>query len=488
MIRSWLAATIAAGTLAAAPAPRPPEDAALPAALEHASAATELAATLRAEIEAAGAGTDGPARASAAVRRIAFDLLFRGASQRADEQAASIAGFRLAWLRTDIDRALRDAPRDAEAHGRLEAAIAAFVQVAGHGIERMPPAGRPEDALRALLLPLEVAVEAAAASDAAAKDPGTAWPAPDARAAPEDARREAWLVPTPPAPPPADDAGRIARISGWVDLVRACNARAGAPFEASAKAWSTALRERARQQAARASMDSFASEEPLARPGAFERAVRSGDPGARAACAGRPDDLVRSLDGLRAAWALGWANGRGSPDATAALRRAVRVTESLASAAACAAPDADSGKAPLSAWGGAAVAPDGWRIHPKALTARAALALEAVLDGKADAAERELAALARDVPIARLEAAARSALGSWLAGRDTLRARLRAVSDAPAEGAFLAAARADLMLMSRLLVEESRARAVRDQALADELRARAAAAAARALGAARLPG
>jgi citrate lyase gamma subunit len=62
------------------------------------------------------------------------------------------------------------------------------------------------------------------------------------------------------------------------------------------------------------------------------------------------------------------------------------------------------------------------------------------------------------------------------------------VSDAPAEGAFLGAARADLMLMSRLLVEESRARAVRDQALADELRARAAAAAARALGAARLPG
>jgi hypothetical protein len=484
-MRAWIAGALAAAMLSAAAAPR---DQGLPASLEHANAATELAATLRTEIEAAGAGADGTARASAAVRRIAFDLLFRGSSARADGQASAVAGFRLAWLRADIDRALRGTPRDAEARGRLDAAIAAFVTAAEHGIERMPPADRPEDALRALLLPLEVAIEAAAPTESAAKDPGTSWPAPDAPREPADARLEAWLVPAQAAPAPTDDAARVARVAGWVDLVRACNARAGSTFEVSAGAWSAALRERARQQAARASMDSFASEEPLARPGAFERAVRAGDPEARAACAGRPDDLVRSLDGLRAAWALGWANGRGSPDATAALRRAVRVTEALAASAACAVPDTAAGEVPLSAWGGTAVAPDGRRIHPKALAARAALALEAVLDGKADAAERELAALARDVPIARLEAAARSALGSWLAGRDTLRARLRAVSDAPAEGAFLGAARADLMLMSRLLVEESRARAVRDQALADELRARAAAAAARALGAARLPG
>lgn len=476
-----LAALVAAASLAAhvAHVAHADQDA-LPAALARGNAATEAAATLRAEIDALSKEPGGPgADARVALRRIAFDLLFRGAGAPPDAQASAVAGFRLSWLRKELDAALEAAPADAARRTTFDAALAEFAKAGAHGIDRVPPLGRPEESLRELLAPLDRALEAALEGER--DDPGTAWPA----AQPRGAGSPRNGGPDTDPPPPADDASRVAAIPGWIDLVRSCNARAGSQFEASAKTWTAALRDRARQAAARASIDAFAAETVLARPGAFERAVRAHDAAALAACAGRGADLVRTLDRLRGDWALGWSNGRGSREATDALRRATATMQALEAVAATGGAEAS---APLAGWGATAVPPGGWRTHPKALAARAALAAEAVIDGKAEAADRELAVLARDVPVARLERAARERLGGWLANHGGLRARLRAAGDGPGADSFLGAARADLMLASRLLVEEARARAMREDALAEELRARAAAAAARALAAARLPG
>lgn len=480
-----LAASIAV-VLRAAPAVA---DTVLPEPLRQANSATEAAATMRAEIDALSKGA-GDARTDAriAFRRVAFDLLFRG-DAAADGQASVMAGFRLAWLRTEVDAVLQATPTDPARATALLDAAAAFAKAAGHGVDRVPPPGRPEQALRELFEPLDRAI--VAADDAAAADPGTAWPAAKDLGEPRAPAQPRWTDAVPAEPPPADDAARVAAIPGWVAAVKACKARTGSQFESSAKAWTAALRDRARQAGARASMDAFAAEVPLVQPSAFERAVRAGDAAARAACAGRPDELLGELERRRAAWAHGWANGRGSPAAGAALRQATEVAAALADAAQVAAGSAaeppDRANA-LGTWGGTAIAPGGWRTHPKALTARAALALEALLEGKPDAADRELAVLGRDLPIAKLERAAKDRLARWLAARGGLRARLRAAADGPAADAWLGAARADLMLASRLLVEEARARALREEALATELRSRAAAAAARALGAARLPG
>ena len=457
-------------------------------ALRAGNAATEAAATLRSEIDALSKGAGDPRTdARIALRRVAFDLLFRGdAAEHGD--ASVVAGFRLAWLRAELDALVQSVPADAARAAALAGAVAEFANAAAHGVDRVPPPDRPEESLRALLEPLDRAV---AATEADGRDPGTAWPAAIGRGNRPPAASAAWIEPAPAASMPADDAARIAAIQGWSATIRSCSPRSAAQFEASAKAWSTALRDRVRQAAARAAMDSFAAELPLAQPPGLERAIRSGDAAARAACAGRADDLLAELERRRAAWAAGWSNGRGSPAAGAALRQAVGVTRALGQASHVDMPTsggtAGQGGS-LAGGGGAAVVPGGWRTHPKALAARAALALESMLEGKADAVDRELAVLDRDLPIARLEHAAAEALGRWLPGHASLRARLRAVADGPGPDAWLGHARADLMRASRLLVEEVRARAMREDALATELRSRAAAAAARALGAARLPG
>ena len=486
--RRMAAAALAAAWMVAAPAQG--DDGWLPEALRTANAATEAAATLRSEVERMSKDAGTPAMdARIALRRVAFDLLFRGNAAGADAQAMAMAGFRLSWLRAEIDAALQAAPTNPARAAEHRAAVTEFAAAAGHGVDAVPAPDRPEAALGRLLAPLERAI--AAAAEGNATDPGTAWPPASALGPQPSDGGPALADPSRAHRQPADDAARIAAIPGWIDAVKACSARGAGQFEASTKAWRTALRDRTRQAAARTSMDAFAAELALTQPSAFEQAVRAGDAAARAACAGRPDQLLAELDRCRAAWAVGWSNGRGSTDATGSLRQAVRVTQALAEVARAAATDADlrhDATAPLAAWGGAAMLPGGWRIHPKALAAHAALALEAMLDRKADVAEQELVVLERDLPLARLERAAAERLARWLPSRGGLRARIRAAADGPGEGAWMGAARADLMLAARLLVEEARARAMREDALATELRSRAAEAAARALGAARLPG
>ena len=124
----------------------------------------------------------------------------------------------------------------------------------------------------------------------------------------------------------------------------------------------------------------------------------------------------------------------------------------------------------LGAWGGFAPRDEGWRIHPKALSARAVLAIEALVARQDEAVERELSHLERDLPLVLLADGLARRLDPWLAGRPGIGPRLVAVRDTPATDAFLGDRRPELMLLSRLLIEEQRARARQDARAAEDLR------------------
>lgn len=441
---------------------------ALPPSLARDSALLDATRTLRTELDALAAEAAGPARESRiALRRVAFDLLFRGAGLGPAEQAMPIAGLRLFALRAAIDAEIAKDRADGPAAAQFREALARFSSIAAHGIASSPT--QTEDAaLAEALRPLEEAIAAAETRPPAI--PSTAWPTIGDPAA---SKATAAAAAPPITPESWTKAELDAAITRWAAGIAAAHARSRRPFEAAAKAWAAALRDQARRPAARSAMVALDAELRAFEPGAFERRLRRADPAARESCAGRADDLLREIDRRRADWARGWADGRGSADASRAMLRAVRTLEVL-DALGTAAAEA-SVERRLGAWGGFAPPDEGWRIHPKALNARAVLAVEALVARQDDAVDRELAQLDRDLPLVLVADGLARTLDPWLAGRSGIGPRLVAVRDVPSPGAFLGASRGELMLLSRLLIEEQRARARHDAATAEELRVSAAA-------------
>lgn len=464
------------GLAAAAVAGPASRDERLPAELATAGAAADMAATLRREIDASSAeGGDQAATARLAVRRVAFDLLFRGAAPDAP-QAAAMAGLRLAWIREEIDAAVSAPPADGDRRARFDAALAHFAQLASHGIAGGIDPARPELAIAPLLGPLESAIAAAAGTDVPL--PGASWPRD-----PGPAERDAGAAaagsgePAPAAARPADDAARAALLADCAALFRACDERAGRAFARVAERWRTALRDPARREAACTAIDALAGECGMGRPGPFERRLRRNDPDARAACLGRADALLVETDRGRAAWARAWSAGRGSPDASARLRASTDLLRALDSAAQLAVP-ADAPRR-LASWGGLAVPPEGWTPTPSAARARLSLSAESLLEGDLGRAAATLRTAEGEIAVLHALSAPLRRLGASLPADPPLSVRLAAVRDAPAEGSFLAAGRAQLALLARLMAEERRARTSGSPALAETLRAMAAEAAAR---------
>ena len=459
-IASFVAA-LAAACVATAQLP------ALPPSLARESALLDASRTLRTELDALAAEAAGPARESRiALRRVAFDLLFRGAGLGPTEQAMPIAGLRLFALRSAIDAEIAKDRADGPAAAQFREALARFASIAAHGIAPSP--SQPDDAaLAEALRPLEEAI--AAAETRPPKFPSTAWPS---IGDPADAKATVAAA-APVTPESWTKAELDAASTRWTAGIAAAHAPSRRSFEAAAKAWAAALRDPARRQAACSAMVALDAELRAFEPGAFERRLRRADPAARESCAGRSDDLLREIDRRRADWARGWSDGRGSADASRAMLRAVRTLEVL-DALGTAAAEA-SVERRLGAWGGFAPPDEGWRIHPKALNARAVLAVEALVARQDDAVDRELAQLDRDLPLVLVADGLARTLDPWLAGRSGIGPRLVAVRDVPAPGAYLGARRGELMLLSRLLIEEQRARARHDAATADELRVSAAA-------------
>lgn len=461
-----------AAWLACALAVLPPA-AAVPRADAPRDAADELAARLRAEIDGLGdPGEDPAAAARIAYRRIAFDLLHRHGAPGAGPQCAAMSGFRLAWLRDEVDAALAAPPAGAEASGRFRAAVAQFASAASHGMEGAVDPSDPGAALAPMLAPLESALAAAAGVEVPA--PGACWPFDAATGSAGSADAAAERAATGPASPaiPADDAGRAAAIDGWVGLVSGCDDRAGRRFARTADRWRAALAGAPRAGDARANMDALAAEAPMARPGPFERALRKDEPAAREACAGRGPDLLRHLDRARAAWATAWSDGAGSPEASRALLRTLRVLDAL-DAAAAPRPSPDAVRR-LSSWGGLAVPAAGWPDGGAAAKARAALAMEALLAGDPGSADRTLLAAEEDLAIVAIVAEPARRIAAALPAGTGLSARLAAVRDTPRAGAFLAAERGRLANVSRLMAEAGRARDAGPPGRADEARSAAA--------------
>ena len=253
----------------------------------------------------------------------------------------------------------------------------------------------------------------------------------------------------------AADLSRIGSIPAWIDAVSAARGASRSAFEGASRQWVTGLRDPARREGVRRSMDAFASEVPFAKPSDFELRVRRQDPAALAACAGRPTDLLRELDARRSAWAAAWSNGRGTPDASLAMLRAVRVTELLGAMSVLTKEEGVERR--LGTWGGLATSGRGWSLHPKALAARSALALESLIASKDADVDADLAALERDLPLMIIASRLSERLDPWIARRTGVGPALVAARDAPGSASYLGSMRSEWMQLSRCMLEESRA-------------------------------
>jgi hypothetical protein len=214
----------------------------------------------------------------------------------------------------------------------------------------------------------------------------------------------------------------------------------------------------ARFESERSAIDAF----PL------EAELRRGDPSAVGKAAGRAKDVLAAIDRLRAAWQEGWLDGRGDPARTAAAMRLVRALAAVDAAVPVGMSGPAAGEAAAeapapAAWGGWPWIADAPAVPAKGLAARAELALAALLDGDDAAADRQLATLDLELPIATLDRTLRERLAPWSRGRSGLAHRLAAAVAAPGPEAWLGARRADLCAVARLLAESARARA-RDEA------------------------
>ena len=253
----------------------------------------------------------------------------------------------------------------------------------------------------------------------------------------------------------AADLSRIGAVPAWIDAVAAARGASRSAFEGASRQWVAGLRDPARRDGVRRSMDAFASEVPFAKPSEFELRIRRQDPSALAACAGRPTDLLRELDARRAAWAAAWSNGRGTPDVSLAMLRAVRVTELLGAMSTLTKEEGVERR--LGTWGGLATSGRGWSLHPKALAARSALALESLIGAKDADVDTDLAALERDLPLMIIASRLSGRLDPWLARRTGIGPALVAARDAPGTASYLGSMRSEWMQLSRCMLEESRA-------------------------------
>lgn len=376
----------------------------------------------------------------------------------ADSLAASGKG----WASDDLRAAFAAAAdaRDPSAARALRQAIEAAHAIAGFSPAELPPELR------------RAATEACRPGLAQAAGAGQALAAVAAGREPPAAQANALRV----VRESNADLARIQAARTWPDAIGAMHAPSRRMMESTIRGWCQALPAPRGAQAARAAMDAFAGELAAFRELRLEAAMRHGDAAARAAAGGSADPLLAEIDRRRAAWAAGWVTGKGNADAAAAMRRAAHVMESLAAAASLA--GGAEAERRLARWGGFGAPEEGLGINPAALTGRARLAAEALIDRRDAEVDAQLGSLAQALPAAWLVALLADRLDPWLAGRDDTVAALDAAIQGPAAGAWLEGSRAALMDFARLAHEESFARRSHRGDTAAELRTRVAAAAA----------
>lgn len=454
--------------------------AAVPPEAKEAGAVTAAAQSMRREIERMSAAPPGPARdAALGLRRVAFDLLARGNEAPDDAQAMAVAGLRLARACAMLDAALASAEAERRMNPAVVAALERFVRAAEHGLDAPPPAAAPERALREVLAPMREAAALLEAKGPAgtggagappAAVPATAWPA-EAELGPGGAapNHEPGAGPDDAPDPGAADVARLAAMKAWPDAIAAMNAPSRERFAALTKRWAANLRLPAEQGAARATIDRFARELETFRTLPLETGLRASSPSASEAALGRGKDLLGAIDRQRKQWVKAWSDGRGTPEATAAMLRLARVLAALEASNALS--PRLAGARDLERWGGWSSAVAELAIHPKAIAGRGALALESLLSGDAAGADAQLAKLDDELPLAWFVALLSERVAPWAAPRPALGSALAAAADAPAGDSWMGSHRADWALLGRLAAEEAHARAAGNAQLAAALRA-----------------
>jgi hypothetical protein len=265
----------------------------------------------------------------------------------------------------------------------------------------------------------------------------------------------------------AADLRRLVVAGSWPDRLNAVRAGSGDSFERVVKTWASALAQPQQRVAARSNMDAFATQLALFVPMRLEARLRAGDSAALDASAGQSQALLAEIDRRRDAWAAAWT--RGSAGGTlASILRAARTMEALAAVASV--EGSNSTQSLLSRWGGYSAASQGVGVHSAALTARAKLAVEALLAQDDAGVEAQLSALERDVPVAWLTSQLGDRLQPWLVSRTGILAQLDALCSGPRADSWLGAVRSELMLFSRYAREEAAARQADDKELSDALR------------------
>ncbi len=472
-----------------------------------------------------------------AYRRVAFDALFHGLGAGPDEQALCVAGIRLGWLREQVDGVLAapaaSASREdidarlvefarAAAQGmtsipppaRPEESLRALLRplreavALAEGAGGVAPSSAWPDALMLGTLTTagsgaEATVEAGEEHAVAPADPATqelrqalatvtsfddgalrAGLRPTAREIRRRVERsasavQAWIdAGRMDGPPPeanavreaAADLRRLTLLDQHVDVAGAHHAPARDRFRAVTAVWGDALRDRSRRDAARRSIDAFEAERAAFVPMPLEAALRRGSSDASAAVHGRGTDVLAAIDRCRASWITGWLDTRGSPAAREAAERWARLLSALQRIRGI---DADALAGQAHRWGGLAVPTETMGLHPKALTGRGAIALEAALAGDASAVDRQLQAIDQELPLAEGASALARVVDGWASRRPGVGALLDAAIDGPPRGAWMADRRAEWMLLSRLLAEDASARATHDAERSTALRAAA---------------
>lgn len=450
---------------------------AMPPEARESGAVTAAAQSVRRDIERLAASPPAPTRdASLALRRVAFDLLARGNEAPDDAQAMAVAGLRLAKSCAMLDALLASAESERQMNPAVRAALERFARAAEHGLDVPPPPAEPERALRELLAPLREAVASLEAKGPGtpgappATPPPTAWPAepelgpgstgasPDAGAQPPDAQDQGDA-----------DRARVTAMKRWPDDIAAMNAPSRERFAALTKQWAANLKLPAQQASARMTIDRFARELETFRTLPLEAGLRASSPAASEAALGRGTELLRAIDRQRKQWIKAWSDGRGTPEATGAMLRLARVMAALEASNALA--PRLGGARDLERWGGWSCAVNDLALHPKAISGRGALALEAVLAGDAAGADAQLAKLDDELPLAWFVALLAERVAPWAAPRPALGSVLAAAVDAPARESWMGARRAEWALIGRLAAEEAHARLAGNAPLASMLRA-----------------
>ncbi|MHC4908775.1 MAG: hypothetical protein ACYTF9_03535 [Planctomycetota bacterium] len=263
------------------------------------------------------------------------------------------------------------------------------------------------------------------------------------------------------------DVERLARIPGWIAAAERIDQRAGNGVATRCRVLSARLLDPARRGEALALMDRLETELDRYAVLPLEEALRSGDATALQLCGGLEAPLLATIERQRRRWIGAW--GKGEPDGGA---REIALLHTLCEAMSDNAGllRLGDGAAVINRWAAWDLSVEAMQRAVVGLPARLKVAVAEAIDGTADGLERQLDAIERDTPLARLLGRLADRLGATLESYPAgASGTLGQLVIGPGEDAWLVHRRDDLARLSRYAREEAAARLAGQQADAARL-------------------